>query len=377
MKTRNFLTVLIGILISSAIIFYSCEEEEDTSTSPDTSSEQKAPVAAFIADKTSITAGSSVDFTDQSENSPSSWSWNFGDGNTSTKQNPTHTYNSEGTYTVSLTATNDADSDTETKTDYITVNSSGTSGNANIEMVTVNGGTFDMGCTSKQNICHSDENPVHTVTVDGFKISKYEITNQQYADFMNAIGASSDGSYSGTEYLDMDDGDCQIEYSGGQFVPVSGKGNYPGLEVTWHGAKAFCQHYGGRLPTEAEWEFAARGGNSANATLYAGSDNIGDVAWYSGNASGTPHEVGTKSPNELGIYDMSGNVWEWCSDWYGSDYYSSSPQNNPQGPSSGSYRVLRGGGWGGSAEYCRVADRLYDDPGNCYADYGFRFSQDQ
>jgi formylglycine-generating enzyme required for sulfatase activity len=376
MKTRNFLTVLTGILISSAIIFYSCEEEEDTSTSPDTSSEQKAPVAAFIADTTSITAGSSVDFTDQSKNSPSSWSWNFGDGNTSTKQNPTHTYNSEGTYTVSLTVTNDADSDTETKTDYITVNSSGASGNLNIEMVTVNGGTFNMGCTSEQSTCDSDESPVHTVTVDGFKISKYEITNQQYADFMNAIGASSDGSYSGTEYLDMNYSDCQIEYSGGQFAPISGKGNYPVIEVTWYGAKAFCQHYGGRLPTEAEWEFAARGGNSANATLYAGSDNIGDVAWYDGNAFGT-HEVGTKSPNELGIYDMSGNVYEWCSDWYGSDYYSSSPQNNPQGPSSGSERVLRGGGCYDGAWYSRVAFRLSFGPGFSADPCGFRFSQDQ
>ena len=240
-----------------------------------------------------------------------------------------------------------------------------------IELITVSGGTFEMGCTSEQNNCGGDETPVHTVTVDDFQMSKYEITNQQYADFMNAIGAESSGSYNGTEYLHMDASDCQINYSSGQFVTESGKENFPVIKVTWYGAKAFCEHYGGRLPTEAEWEFAARGGNNATATLYAGSDNIGDVAWYSGNASST-HEVGTKSPNELGIYDMSGNVWEWCNDWYDSDYYSSSPQNNPQGPSSGSHRVLRGGSWSFNAVHCRVAHRNGYYPDNSNNLNGFR-----
>src|SRR6056297_3578954 len=239
----------------------------------------------------------------------------------------------------------------------------------NIEMVAVEGGSFQMGCTGEQNDCDDDEKPAHKVTVSDFYISKYEITNQQYADFMNEIGASSDGSYNGTEYLDMDDSDCEVDYSGGQFFPESGKENHPVIEVTWYGANAFCEHYGGRLPTEAEWEFAARGGVESRhgvSTKYAGSDNIDDVAWYDGNCSST-QEVGTKSPNELGIYDMSGNVWEWCNDWYGSDYYSNSPQDNPQGPSSGSNRVLRGGSWGGYAEGCRVAYRIRGDfPGVSY-----------
>jgi len=323
-------------------------------------------VAAFSADQTTITAGDSVQFTDESANNPTSWSWDFVDGNTSSDQNPSHTYSSEGTYTVELTVSNDYGEDTETKTDYITVEASN---------VTVNGGTFEMGCTSEQNNCQSDETPIHTVTVDGFKISKYEITNQQYADFMNEIGASSDGSYDGTEFLDMDGIDCQVNYTGGEFVPESGKENHPVIQVTWYGANAFCEHYGGRLPTEAEWEFAARGGNSATATLYAGSDNIDDVAWCFGNCSST-QEVGTKSPNELGIYDMSGNVYEWCNDRYGSDYYSSSPQDNPQGPSSGSGRVLRGGSWYSGAEFCRVAYRGLYDPGSSNNFNGFRFSQD-
>ena len=133
-----------------------------------------------------------------------------------------------------------------------------------------------------------------------------------------------------------------------------------------------------RLPTEAEWEYAARGGNRSQGYKYSGSNNIDDVAWYWANSSNTTHPVGTKAPNELGLYDMSGNVWEWCSDWYsdwyGSSYYSSSPSTNPTGPSTGSDRVGRGGSWGSSAGYCRVSIRGSDDPGYRYSSIGFRLA---
>jgi formylglycine-generating enzyme required for sulfatase activity len=248
--------------------------------------------------------------------------------------------------------------------------------NINLDWVNVTGGTFQMG----SNDGGSDDQPVHTVTLTGFMITKYEITNKQYCEFLNYISCNSNGSfndpeYGNVEYIDMDDGDCQINYSTGQFVPESGKDNYPVIEVSWFGANAFARWIGGRLPTEAEWEFAARGGNKSHSYTYSGSNNIDDVAWYGDNSGHHTHEVGTKAPNELGIYDMSGNVWEWCHDWYDYDYYSVSPQNNPQGPSSGTYRVLRGGSWGYGPSNCRVADRGWSNPDDSYSSNGFRVAR--
>ena len=142
--------------------------------------------------------------------------------------------------------------------------------------------------------------------------------------------------------------------------------NLPVECVSWYDCQQFIsklnaltgQHY--RLPTEAEWEFAARGGNISRKYKYSGSNILSNVAWYDGNCVLTTHPVGIKSPNELGLYDMSGNVDEWCLDWYGS--YKCSAQTNPAGPSIGMNRVLRGGSWGSSDSYCRVSRRKYDTP---------------
>ncbi|MDR2841135.1 MAG: formylglycine-generating enzyme family protein, partial [Paludibacter sp.] len=125
-----------------------------------------------------------------------------------------------------------------------------------------------------------------------------------------------------------------------------------------------------RLPTEAEWEYAARGGNKSKGYLYSGSNFIDEVAWYTSNSGSKSHEAGTKKANELGIYDMSGNVWEWCYDWYGA--YGSSSQTNPTGAGSGSSRVFRGGSWSRGASDCRVACRDYDTPARRYDILGFR-----
>ena len=149
---------------------------------------------------------------------------------------------------------------------------------------------------------------------------------------------------------------------------INGEGdNYPMYYVSWEEAQEFVRRLNSqtgnqyRLPTEAEWEFAARGGNSSRGYKYSGSNTVGEVAWYSQNSNYDTHPVGTKSSNELGVYDMSGNVSEWCSDWYGD--YSSSTQTNPQGPSAGSGRVYRGGSWNGNARFVRVSYRYSGTPG--------------
>jgi len=235
------------------------------------------------------------------------------------------------------------------------------------ETVNVTGGTFKMGSTTG----YTNEKPIHNVALSDFSMSKYEITNAQYAIFMNAIAAPANGSVEGVEYLGMDATSIQISYANNKFTAHTGKEKMPVVEVSWFGAKAYAKYYGGRLPTEAEWEYAARGGTSNNGYTYSGSNTIDDVAWYRVNSGRQTHTVGTKTANELGLYDMSGNVWEWCSDWYKVDYYSNSPANDPQGLSSGTYRVVRGGGWR-FVNGCCVANRGHDNPTNTHYNVGFR-----
>jgi formylglycine-generating enzyme required for sulfatase activity len=203
------------------------------------------------------------------------------------------------------------------------------------EFVAVKGGTFRMGSNSG----YREEKPVHNVTVSDFNISKTEVTFEQYDVFCDATGR-------GKPY---DEG--------------WGRGDRPVINVSWRDAVAYCEWMSKvtektyRLPTEAEWEYAARGGNKSKGYTKSGSNDLDAVGWYSSNSGRKTHPVAQKQPNELGLYDMSGNVWEWCSDWYGD--YSSSPQTDPQGSNSGDYRVLRGGGWYHDTldHYCRVASR--------------------
>ena len=222
-----------------------------------------------------------------------------------------------------------------------------TASNLDLDMVFIKGGSFTMGCTSEQaSDCESDEKPSHKVTLSDYYIGKYEVTQAQW----RAVMGSNPSNFKGN--------------------------NLPVEKVSWNDIQTFItklnQQTGKtyRLPTEAEWEFAARGGNSSRGYKYSGSNNIGSVAWYDVNSNSKTHPVGQKTDNELGIYDMSGNVWEWCSDLYGD--YSSSNQTNPKGASSGSYRVLRGGSWFGSASYCRVSYRYGSNPENRRDYDGFR-----
>ncbi|MCI7781066.1 MAG: formylglycine-generating enzyme family protein [Bacteroidales bacterium] len=214
-------------------------------------------------------------------------------------------------------------------------------------MVYVSGGTFTMGATSEQGSdAEDDEKTTHRVTLSSFYIGKYEVTQGLWKAVMDTNPSDWKGDNLPVENVSWDD--CQ------DFI----------RKLNAMTGKNF------RLPTEAEWEFAARGGNSSRGYKYAGSDNIDDVAWYNGNSGDKTHSVGTKSPNELGIYDMSGNVWEWCQDWYGS--YSSYPQTNPTGASNGLGRVLRGGSWNYNAWRCRSSHRYGCAPGFRFNIYGLR-----
>ena len=206
-----------------------------------------------------------------------------------------------------------------------------------------------MGATSEQGSdADSDESPVHDVTLSSYYIGETEVTQELWEAVMGSNPSYFSGSQKPVENVSWND--CQ------EFITKLN-------ELTGENF---------RLPTEAEWEYAARGGNKSKGYKYSGSNTIGNVAWYDDNSSSTTHDVKTKQANELGIYDMSGNVWEWCQDWYSSTYYSSSPSNNPTGPTSGSDRVLRGGSWYDYSGSCRVSNRGSSIPGGVGGDCGFR-----
>ena len=237
-----------------------------------------------------------------------------------------------------------------------------------MEWISVDGGSFRMGGTK-----YADERPIHTVSVSSFEMSKYEITNLQFCTFLNAEGVLPNGSHNFIEYIKIGNySDSQIAYEKGRFIVQSGKDHYPAVGVTWFGARAFCNWAGGRLPTEAEWEYAARGGKQSKGYKYSGSDNNDAVAWNRSNSDGMSHPVGSKQPNEIGLYDMSGNVFEWCQDWYDDEYYAGSSEKNPEGPPSGTYRVIRGGSWLWNIESCQVEKRKELEPNRGTGSIGFR-----
>jgi len=217
-------------------------------------------------------------------------------------------------------------------------------------MAIVTGGTFQMGGGSGLN---NDEQPVHAVTVTSFYLDANEVTVAQYRAFSTATSRTMPASPS---WGFSDDN--------------------PIVSVNWNDATAYAQWAGKRLLTEAEWEYAARGGNKSHAYTYSGSSSIGDVGWYDVNAGKRTHAVGTKTPNELGLFDMSGNVYEWCSDWYDSGYYRLSPSVDPKGPSSGIGRIVRGGDWSDPADASRVGRRLGVPPTYITNLFGFRCAKD-
>ncbi|MCB9295324.1 MAG: SUMF1/EgtB/PvdO family nonheme iron enzyme [Lewinellaceae bacterium] len=221
------------------------------------------------------------------------------------------------------------------------------------EMAYVEGGTFHMGGGDEE--AYYDEHPVHEVKLDSFYIGRYPVVQALWAAVME-----EDAS-----------------------VPAENH-EHPVEMVSWEDAQAFIQKLNEvtgrtyRLPTEAEWEYAARGGQKGKGGIYSGSNDPDEVAWYVRNSDGEEKSVGKKKPNELGLFGMSGNVLEWCHDWYSGSYYEECQKQgvveNPQGPAEGVFRVLRGGSWYLEARKCRNSYRHYDPPGSRFTDMGFRLA---
>ena len=212
-------------------------------------------------------------------------------------------------------------------------------------MVYVEGGTFRMGFGDDP---ESDEAPDHNVTLSSFCIGTTEVTQELW----KAVMGSNPSSFTGDK------------------LPVE--------NVSWHDCQSFIEKLNAltgknfRLPTEAEWEYAAQGGKQSEGYTYSGGDVLSDVAWVVDNSSDKTHEVATKQPNELGLYDMNGNVWEWCQDWYGS--YGPQSQYDPSGPETGLFRIFRGGAWGSSSTSCRITYRNDDEPTFTYNALGLRLA---
>jgi formylglycine-generating enzyme len=233
------------------------------------------------------------------------------------------------------------------------------------EMVLVKGGTFKMGSNSGE----SDEKPIHTVTLSDFYIGKYEVTVEQYKVYCAESGKKLPPDPKPEWYEEHKNA-----------VKWVWKDNYPIVNIDWNEAMDYCtwlskktgQKY--TLPTEAQWEYAARGGNKSENFKYSGSESINKVAWYDETTMEKgPRQVGTLKPNELGIYDMSGNAWEWCSDFFGK--YSADPQKDPQGPGKSPFKVIRGGSWYYVAELARVTARDGPYPHYTNYNYGFRVAR--
>lgn len=257
-------------------------------------------------------------------------------------------------------------------------------------MVLIEGGSFQMGCmeadsnnpkkgcvSAKGVACEENEQPVHQVQLNDFYIGKYEVTNAEYCEFLNAIGNQIEG---GATWLDIQSASCQIEQKNNQFAPKSGYTQYPVVEVTWYGANAYAQWVGMRLPTEAEWEYAARS-RGQNET-WAGTSIEGDLHKFANynvksdkSTTNKTTPIGKYQPNALGLYNMTGNVWEWCADWYDEAYYKNSPAINPFNQKKASNRVLRGGSWYVPAAYCRSSNRGSGKPNGSRYDSGFRLAR--
>ena len=236
------------------------------------------------------------------------------------------------------------------------------------EMVFVEGGTFTMGCTSDPNDCFANEEPTHSVTLSDYYIGKYQVTQQLWTKVMGTSVRQQRNFLDSTSTLSL--------YGEGDF--------YPMYYINYKDCEEFCdklnqelsnllpEGYKFALPTEAQWEYAARGGKKSKGYIYSGSDNLTKVAWFEENSEDQTREIGRQKKNELGIYEMSGNLWEWCRDWFDGEYYNYSPSVNPTGPAHGYVRALRGGSWRSIPQGCRVSCRFATSPNERASNCGLR-----
>ena len=250
-------------------------------------------------------------------------------------------------------------------------NSEKSSFNEDSTLIFVKGSTFKIG----DKIGEKDEIPVHRVKLSDFYIGEYEVTNAQFVQFLNKKG----NQYEDHSYWINIDGKwrglkCRIYFNSNEFFVEKGFENHPVNFVSWYGANAYCKWKDGRLPTEAEWEYAARGGVDTRHTLYLQprGNIVDEYAWYSSNSDNIINEVGNKKPNALGIYDMQGSLWEWCSDWYDAKFYVKSKRKNPQNLNKADYKVLRGGSWANDKEMLRLTNRNALNPNTNKINLGFR-----
>ena len=254
-------------------------------------------------------------------------------------------------------------------------------------MVLVTGGTFIMGCQDgRDKDCFDSEKPAHSVLVGSFYIGKYEVTVREFKAFIEDAGYVTDADKEGWSYIwtgsewekkKVVNWRCDTK---GNVRPES-EYEYPVIHISWNDATEYCKwlsrktgkNY--RLPTEAEWEYAARGGEKSKGYLYSGSNTLADMGWNAHNSGGETHSVGSLGANELEIYDMSGNVWEWCDDDLHGDYKGAPDDGSAWvGNPRGSNRVLRGGGWFIDARNCRVTSRGSDGPDDRDSNLGFRLA---
>lgn len=256
-------------------------------------------------------------------------------------------------------------------------------------MVMVPGGAFTMGCTAEQEPdCQNDEYPPHAVTVDDFFLSRFEVTQSDWAALVPEYtplynrGAGPDypayriSWYDAATYcnrLSLSEGKTPAYYFDEDFTMVFD--SLVGDQLTYVDIYWDTDADGYRLPTEAEWEYAGRGGQSGQETVYSGSNDLDAIAWHSGNSSVSSQPVGGRAPNELGLYDMTGNIYEWCWDWYDSNYYETGGSDNPAGPASSTLRTIRGGSWNTTADGSRVANRLNFLPGARRTTFAFRVAR--